>query len=517
MVLEAAYNLKPLLKLKDISYEWLLDLIKIATLFMSEPENAAVVTVALAGTYCAYRMFHSPNAKRFPDFPGREFLSGHGPMIDSSESESEATVRLNPQSLPAGYARMFLMKFLLVCDLKLWKDIFVTNGAASSGRTHGYQVHMDNNFKSGIIWAKGDQWKQNRRIFLNHLRQWGKEKQFEVILDENSFLMEAIEESPTNLDVSRLLEKVFCNITCTFTFGSRISYNDPELEIILGCIDMINVRKPLIPDFLWPIIAKIPMIPLVKRQSYGIQKVKAYLRGKIEALLVSGVRDPPETLVEAYALDIMGSESGKLNLDFLVGVVYELFFAGTETTSNTIESFLACMATHPEIQDKLFEEVQSVVGDKKLNAAHLKSLDYLQAVQFEVQRFCCIVENVAPHTLTKTVELECGHQIQKNETVVGSISWVMRDPKLWKHPHTFNPENFLDKDGKFESNEAFIPYGMGPRVCLGQNLADLELKITICELIRKFRVSSDDNIDLNRKILGFTTSPFHYRYNFLSR
>ena len=244
-----------------------------------------------------------------------------------------------------------------MCDLKLWKDVFVTNGAASSGRTHGYQVHMDNNFKSGIIWAKGDQWKQNRRIFLNHLRQWGKEKQFEVILDENSFLMEAIEESPTNLDVSRLLEKVFCNITCTFTFGSRISYNDPELEIILGCIDMINVRKPLIPDFLWPIIAKIPMIPLVKRQSYGIQKVKAYLRGKIEALLVSGVRDPPETLVEAYALDIMGSESGKLNLDFLVGVVYELFFAGTETTSNTIESFLACMATHPEIQDKLFEEV----------------------------------------------------------------------------------------------------------------------------------------------------------------
>ena len=92
MVLEAAYDLKPLMKLKDISYEWLLDIIKIGTLFMSEPENAAVVTVALAGAYCAYRMFHSPNAKRFPDFPGREFLSGHGPMIDSSESESEATV-----------------------------------------------------------------------------------------------------------------------------------------------------------------------------------------------------------------------------------------------------------------------------------------------------------------------------------------------------------------------------------------------------------------------------------------
>ena len=464
-----------------------------------------------------YRMFHSLNTKHFSDFPGREFLSGHRPLVFSCESEGEATLKLNPKSLPAGYVLMFLMKFLLVCDLKAWKGVFVTNGIASSGRTHGFHVHMDNDYKNAIVWAQGDQLKQNRRIFLNHLRQWGKEKQFELILEENYFLMEAIEEYPTNLDPSRLLEKVSCNIICIFTFGSRISYNDPEMEVILGCIDMFNVRNPLLPDFLWPILAKIPMIPIVKRQFHGIQKVKSYVRGKTEALLISGVTEPPETLVEAYALDNMGKESGKLNLDFLVGVIYELFLAGTETTSTTIEWFLACMATHPEIQDKLFEEVRSVVGDGKLKAAHLRSFDYLQAVQFEVQRFGCIVENVAPHTMTKTVELESGHQIPKNETVIGSISWVMKDPALWKHPHTFNPENFLDKNGRFQSNEAFIPYGMGPRACLGQNLADLELKITICELIRKFRVSSDDNIDLNKKVQRFTTAPLQYRYNFLPR
>ena len=494
-----AYDLKSLIKLKGISYGWLSDLIKNAILYLSEPENAAVVIAAVAGTYGAYRMYKSLNAKHFPDFPGREFVSGHRPLIASTESDGEATLRLNPESLPAGYVRMFLVKFLLVCDLKAWKDVFVTNGTASGGRTHGYHVHMGSDFKNALVWTEGDHWKQNRRIFSNHLRQFGKEKLFELILEENSFLMEAIEEYQTSFDPSRLLKKVFCNIICTFTFGSRISYNDPEIEIILGCIDMFNIRGPFIPDFLWPILAKMPMIPLVKRQFYGIQKVKAYVRDKTEAILISGVRDPPETLVEAYALGIMGKETGTLNLDFLDAVIYELFLAGTETTSTTIEWFLACMATHPEIQDKLFEEVQSVVGDGQFTAAHLKSLDYLQAVQFEVQRFCCIVENAVMHKMIKSVELESGYQIPKNETIIGSVSWVLRDPKLWKHPRTFNPENFLDQNGKFQSNEAFIPYGMGPRACLGQNFADLELKITICELTRKFRVSSDDNIDLNKK------------------
>ena len=93
----------------------------------------------------------------------------------------------------------------------------------------------------------------------------------------------------------------------------------------------------------------------------------------------------------------------------------------------------------------------------------------------------------------------------------------MRDKNLWKNPDIFSPENFLDENGEFVSNEAFIPYGMGPRVCLGQNLADLELKIAMCELVRKFKISCAEKIDLDKKVQRITCAPYPHKYTFTTR
>ena len=93
----------------------------------------------------------------------------------------------------------------------------------------------------------------------------------------------------------------------------------------------------------------------------------------------------------------------------------------------------------------------------------------------------------------------------------------MRQKELWKKPEKFCPDNFLEKSGKLTTNEAFVPYGMGPRVCLGQNLADLELKVAMCEIIRKFRITSDEEVDLGKIIPREISCPYPYKYNFLAR
>ena len=357
----------------------------------------------------------------------------------------------------------------------------------------------------------------SRRIFLNHLRQWGREKQFELILEEIGFLLETIERSSISLEPSRLLAKVFCNVICTFTFGSRIEYSDPEIETILKCVDMFNIQNPLLPEFLWPVFSKFPILPSMRMRKNGIKRVKKYIGQKIESLLSTGPRNPPVTLVEAYALDIMQRGSGQLNIDSLTAIIHELFFAGTETSSTTIQWFLAFMATHLEVQEKLFQEIQTIVGDGKLTSGHLKEMNYLPAVQFEVQRFGCIVQTTAPHIALEDFQLSTGEKIQKGEMISGSIHSVMRHKDFWKKSNEFYPDNFLDDKRKFTTNEAFVPYGMGPRVCLGQSLADLELKIAMCEIIRKFRITSDEKIDLGKKIQQLTLSPHPYKYNFVSR
>ena len=95
--------------------------------------------------------------------------------------------------------------------------------------------------------------------------------------------------------------------------------------------------------------------------------------------------------------------------------------------------------------------------------------------------------------MLETVTLPSGITIPKGEMVLGTISWPMRQPHLWKYPDQFNPENFLDDKGKFVNNEAFVPYGLGPRICLGRAPKKLEQK----------RIKIKIKVNLKAKYIGF--------------
>uniref|UniRef100_A0A8D0AXY2 Cytochrome P450 n=1 Tax=Salvator merianae TaxID=96440 RepID=A0A8D0AXY2_SALMN len=70
--------------------------------------------------------------------------------------------------------------------------------------------------------------------------------------------------------------------------------------------------------------------------------------------------------------------------------------------------------------------------------------------------------------------------------VVPDLCSVNLDPKRWETPHQFNPDHFLDKDGKFNSRDDFFPYGAGDRVCPGEQLAKIELFVFLTSLLRVF-------------------------------
>ena len=78
-------------------------------------------------------------------------------------------------------------------------------------------------------------------------------------------------------------------------------------------------------------------------------------------MIESGLQNPPETLAEAYALDMAGKNGESLDLKPLIVLINELFCAGTETTLTSLQWFLACMAVHPGIQGKVSREIDSVV------------------------------------------------------------------------------------------------------------------------------------------------------------
>ena len=94
----------------------------------------------------------------------------------------------------------------------------------------------------------------------------------------------------------------------------------------------------------------------------------------------------------------------------MTGVVVGLGCAGVETIADTMRWFFACMATHPEVQQRLFEEVHSVLGDGgrlQMSQLGVKSLNYLQAVQYEVQRFGSTAQIMPPHQACSLLHCTC--------------------------------------------------------------------------------------------------------------
>ena len=475
----------------------------------------SVLGTAALASYLWFRYFHSSD-DGFPDLANRHWLKGHMPLYRASKCHGKLLEQLNKftnsgfaylRSYPGGTHRLILFNF---SDLK---DLFFTHGQESIGRNFGVSVHQGSEAREAIVEAWGPVWKNNRKIFHNHLRSFGRERQLQMVLDEAKHLSEKLESLGENFEPSELLQSAVFNVITILIFGFRFPYSDPEGDKALRAILTCNKKHMMLPSYIIKILKLFKLSKQAVDVFKAIRTSKSFIREQINARLQGGARETAEALVDAYILD-SEKEGKKFDVNNLIAIIFELYFAGTETTSTTLTWVFACLARYPEIQDKIAAEIEAKVGNSELTNVHLKNMDYTIAVQYEIQRFSSTVQMTLPHKMVQEVKLESGSVIKKDETIWANIYHIMRDPKYFKYPEEFNPGNFLDESGtKLKMVEAFVPYGVGPRICLGQTLADLEVKVMMIEIVRRFKITSSDDIDLTDTVQNLTCGPQPYRYN----
>ncbi|XP_063715852.1 cytochrome P450 2B12-like [Symsagittifera roscoffensis] len=483
----------------------------------SSPSKKRLIGTALASTVvCAYLLKrYRKNKNDFEELPHAHWLKGHMEHISKYDSIGKALQSLYKESgRPAiAYFRTYLRRNLILFNIREMKELFQTQGSKSSLRPNTLPLYLES-VNKGLLQSSGPVWKMNRQVFHSYMRSWGREKQLELIINETKHFISALVEAKS-LEPTELLQKAVGNIIATFILGSRFDYADPEFQAIVDSVTKFNARNTFLPTFMFKLLS--PFFPSLKNRAKGITDMRNYLKRKIEARIKIGVKQPPETLIDAYALE-SSATGNQIDFENLEIVIYDLFFAGLETTSTTLAWFLTAVVQNAEIQDKMFDEISREIGDDKIEPDDFKKLPYTVAVQLEVQRYGAIAQNTILHKMETALKLSSGKTISKNQFVTASLYTIMRDPSYFKSPEQFDPDNFLDENGKVRSNmETFVPYGIGPRVCLGQSLADLELKVFIIELIRKFHISSDENIDLTKRIQKITNSPSPYTFNFSER
>jgi len=231
------------------------------------------------------------------------------------------------------------------------------------------------------------------------------------------------------------------------------------------------------------------------------------LRNIETALLHARAKKGVHTLKDVYS-ELALNEGGKIREDDdLLGDLDLLIVAGADTTASALANALYELCEHPDVQEKLLQELKSHFTDvSEITTKGVKSLPYLEAVINETLRLWPPVPAGMQAWLGPEGATLAGEFIPGGTLVRVNLWGLMRDEKNFTEPERFAPERWMDEEEtgpKVLNRAAFFPFSMGPHVCAGQQLAKMELRLVLAVLVWEFEMSFGKKFDRKMFIAGW--------------
>ncbi len=180
--------------------------------------------------------------------------------------------------------------------------------------------------------------------------------------------------------------------------------------------------------------------------------------------------------------------------------VLTIFAAGHETTANTLSFALAALAQHPEIQTRLQHELDTVLQGRAPTMTDLDKLTFTTQILNETLRLYPAAPITSPRLVTEDVQLG-GYDLSKGSVIITSIFNIHRHPAHWPEPTRWKPDRWTPG---FEPAHrlAFMPFGAGPRKCIGNNLALMEGQLILASLAQRFnfRLQPGQTVELEQAV-----------------
>lgn len=382
---------------------------------------------------------------------------------------------------------------VVINGLKVIKEAMVTKAADFAGRPQDLFVNDVTKSKGVILVDYGSSWREHRRFSLMTLRNFGlgKNSMEDRIHEEIKYIVRTLEDSVgKTMSPQVMFHNAASNIICQVLFSTRYEYDDALIKQIVQCFTentkMANGPWAMLYDT-FPIIRNLPL-PFQKAFE-NLETSKKIAIGLINEHKKTRVPGEPRDFIDCYLdeLEKRGDDGSSFSEEWLIMNALDLHLAGTDTTSNTLLTAFLYLMNYPHIQERCQQEIDDVLGGKyRASFEDRHEMPYTQAVIHEIQRVANTVPLSVFHCTTKDTEL-MGYSIPKGTMIIENLTSVLSEEGQWKFPHEFNPENFLDDKGEFVKPEAFMPFSAGPRVCLGEGLARMELFLMIVTLLRKFK------------------------------
>ena len=394
----------------------------------------------------------------------KHWLMGHTSAFASSTLGFVETCQ--QKGLDMGRARIAFRDFLFLFHPDLAKEVL------QGKHKHYHKSFAYNGLKAflgqGLLTSEGDFWLQQRRTMQPGFYRTTLVSLRETMRSKANYYAEHLALHP---DFAPTLQGFFLYLTREITsdclFGPRLLDLEQAIELDEALADLrayanARLKNPFHPP------AWVPT-PLNRRFKQAIQLLKALL-APIIAQKQAGDSD-----LLGMLMGLKDPESGSgMALDQLYYEVVTLFVAGQETTSNALAFALKLLSDHPDALEKMEQEALDESASE---------YPWTDAVIKEVLRFYPPVWAMSREAMQDT-EIS-GHHVPKGTTVFLSIYALQRHPEFWEAPDEFRPERWLEK-GKGLPN-AYFPFSAGPRKCIGDQFALMEMREVLLALVRKLR------------------------------
>jgi cytochrome P450 len=331
----------------------------------------------------------------------------------------------------------------------------------------------------GLLTTHGEAWKTQRRLIQKGFDR----KQLDAL---SSIMQDSLAESLRDFDrqvsagpvdiYPHLMKMTFAMVARSL-FGARLKDDDIDLVSHTICTVQEFIVRQTIQPYLNPWFA-----------ASGELRKHEEMRVRADAVLMEYIKQrrnqaPGNDLLQTL-MDARYSDGEGMSDELVLSESMQLLVAGHETSSNGLSWLLYLLSSHPECLERVRQEFDSVLGDAPLSHADVPKFEFTTQVIQEGLRlyppFWMIDREAVADDRVGDID------IPKGSTVIVYVYGAHHAPRYWESPESFEPERFIKTNEKLRTPFTYLPFGGGPRVCIGNQYAMLQILMILSDLLRRY-------------------------------
>ncbi|XP_011869800.1 PREDICTED: probable cytochrome P450 6a13 [Vollenhovia emeryi] len=408
----------------------------------------------------------------------------------------------------------FQTPVLMVREPELVKTVLQTSFGSFHDNAIKINPKLDPLFANNPFCMYGDKWMAARKRLTYAFSSMRLKILFESVKQVCETLEEYVNKKlgksgKVEFELKELFAKFTAQVVSGIGFGvDGLCFNDERAKESFYAIGNSFLEPTAWNNFISSLVLFVPPLADVFKVRLLPKKADRFFREIIANVIEERRKEStPRNDFLQLMVDLERAEGEKLDLEVLTSHAVSFFLDGYETSSTTLSYVAFNLANKPEVQEKLREEVISVLNkyNGKLTYEALREMTYMDQVISESQRILPTV-GLLNKVCTEDTELRGSDglvcRVERGTPILIPIYGLQHDPRYWKDPKVFDPDRFGPERKQSLERFAFLPFGDGPRQCVGMRMALLQMKAGLVTFLKKYTIELSPKMQLPLKITG---------------